>query len=65
VGLDVEDHLRVDPTLVRVAEGTPSVGDPTRAREALDWHPQVNFEGLVARMVEADLRDLRESASLS
>ncbi len=65
VGLDVEDHLRVDPSLVRGAEATPSVGDPTRARELLDWRPRLDFEALVARMVEADLRDLRERASLS
>jgi len=65
VGLDAESHVRVDPSLVRGAEGTPSVGDPTRARECLGWQPELDFEALVERMVEADLRDLRASASLS
>jgi len=65
VGLDAESHVRVDPSLVRGAEGTPSVGDPTRARERLGWRPELDFEALVERMVEADLCDLRASASLS
>ena len=40
VDLDAERYLRVDPALVRAAESTPSVGDPTRARERLGWVPQ-------------------------
>jgi GDPmannose 4,6-dehydratase len=60
VDLDAERYLRVDPTLVRPAEPTPSVGDPTRARERLGWAPAVDFQRLVERMVDADLRELRE-----
>ena len=41
-------------------ERTPSVGDPTKARERLGWEPRVDFEELVERMVHADLRSLRE-----
>jgi GDPmannose 4,6-dehydratase len=59
VGLDAERHLRVDPTLVRPAEATPSVGDPARARERLGWTPRLDFPQLVERMVQADLRELR------
>jgi GDPmannose 4,6-dehydratase len=58
VGLDAEPYLRVDPALVRAPEGTPSVGDPTRARTQLGWEPSVTFEQLVERMVQADLRAL-------
>jgi len=61
VGLDAERYLRVDGARVRAAEGTPNVGDPTRAHEQLGWHPRVSFEELVARMVEADLRALSEA----
>jgi GDPmannose 4,6-dehydratase len=63
VGLDAERHLRVAPALVRPAEGTPSVGDPTRARERLGWTPRVDFRQLVERMVEADLRALQASGA--
>jgi GDPmannose 4,6-dehydratase len=65
VGLEAERHLRVDPALVRPAEGTPSVGDPGRARELLGWEPKVGFAELVERMVQADLRSLREVAGRS
>jgi GDPmannose 4,6-dehydratase len=58
VGLDAERYVRVDPALVRAEEGTPSVGDPTRARERLGWRPELDFQALVRRMVDADLRAL-------
>jgi len=60
VDLDAERYLRVDPTLVRAPESTPSVGDPTRARERLGWEPEVSFAELVERMVRADLRALQD-----
>lgn len=62
VGLDAERHVRVDPALVRPPEATPSVGDPSRARDRLGWRPEVDFEALVERMVAADLRALRAGA---
>ena len=61
-GLDADSHLRVDPSLVRVGESTPSVGDPSKARERLGWRPELDFQGLVQRMLDADLRELRASA---
>ena len=64
-GLDAEEHLRVDPKLLRVEESTPSVGDPTRARERLGWRAQLDFQALVERMVEADLRELRAARAVS
>jgi GDPmannose 4,6-dehydratase len=59
VGLDADEHLAVDPALVRPPEATLSVGDATLARERLGWEPEVGFEALVERMVDADLRSLR------
>jgi GDPmannose 4,6-dehydratase len=59
VDLDVERYLRVDPSLVRPRERTPSVGDPAKARARLGWEPELDFEHLVERMVQADLRSLR------
>jgi GDPmannose 4,6-dehydratase len=63
VGLDAEQYVRVDSTLVRPPERTLSVGDPTKAREKLGWEPQVSFQRLVERMVQADLRTLESAAS--
>lgn len=54
-GLDPADHVRTDPALIRPAEVDLLVGDPAKAREKLAWEPQVDFEGLVRMMVDADL----------
>lgn len=63
VDLEAERYLRVDPALVRPAESTPSVGDPSRARERLGWEPRVSFAELVERMVRADLCALQDVGS--
>jgi GDPmannose 4,6-dehydratase len=63
VDLDAERYLRVDPALVRAPERTPSVGDPAKARRQLGWEPEVSFEELVQRMVDADLRSLEAIAA--
>jgi GDPmannose 4,6-dehydratase len=63
VDLDAERYLRVDASLVRPAESTPSIGDPSKAREHLGWRPSLSFEQLVERMVRADLRALQGVAA--
>jgi len=62
VDLEAEKYLRVDPALVRPPEGTPSVGDPSKARERLGWEPLLSFAELIERMVRADLRALEARA---
>jgi GDPmannose 4,6-dehydratase len=61
VDLDAERYLRVDSSLARAPEPTPSVGDPGKARRDLGWEPSLTFEQLVERMVHADLRALEGS----
>jgi GDPmannose 4,6-dehydratase len=58
VGLSYEDHVRVDPALVRPPEPTPPVGDPSLARERLGWTAQTSFEAMIDEMVQADLAEL-------
>ncbi|HTZ85234.1 MAG TPA: GDP-mannose 4,6-dehydratase [Solirubrobacteraceae bacterium] len=58
VDLDAERYLRVDQDRVRAPEITPSVGDPSKARERLGWVPEISFEQLVERMVRADIARL-------
>ncbi len=58
VGRDAERYVRVAPELVRASEPTPLVGDPSKAREQLQWKPSLSFEQLVERMVRADLEAL-------
>jgi GDPmannose 4,6-dehydratase len=60
VGLDWEQHVRVDPALQRGrAELHRLVGDATKARTQLAWEPQVDFTKLVHLLVDADLERLR------
>jgi GDPmannose 4,6-dehydratase len=55
VGLTADDHIEIDPTLIRPAEVNTLRGDATKARDELGWRPDVSFEDLVAMMVDADL----------
>jgi GDPmannose 4,6-dehydratase len=59
VELDPREHIELDASLRRAPEPTPRVGDPTRARTRLGWEPEVSFEELIHRMVDADLSALR------
>jgi GDPmannose 4,6-dehydratase len=65
VDLDAERYLRVDTELVRPPESTPSVGDPSKAREHLGWEPLLSFSQLIERMVRADLRSLQDEGGRS
>ena len=63
VGLDAEEHVVVDPELVRPPDPVALVGDASRARERLGWEPRTSFADLIGEMVEADLRALGERAA--
>jgi GDPmannose 4,6-dehydratase len=54
-GLSLEDHLVIDPALMRPAEVEHLVGDASKARRVLGWEPEVTFEELIRMMVDADL----------
>ena len=60
VGLRAQDHIRVEEVLRRAPELTASIGDPTHARTQPGWQPTLSFTELIHRMVEADLRRLRD-----
>jgi GDPmannose 4,6-dehydratase len=63
VALKADEYIRVDPALVRRAESKPLIGDASRARDRLGWAPATDFEALVERMVDADLRALAGEVS--
>ncbi len=62
-GLAIDDHVVIDPALLRPAEVEHLVGDAGKARRILGWEPQVSFEQLVRMMVDADLALLRHEAA--
>ncbi|RFA15255.1 GDP-mannose 4,6 dehydratase [Subtercola boreus] len=56
VGIDDWSSLvSVNPAFVRPVDPAEQLGDASRARDVLGWSPSVDFETLVARMVEHDL----------
>ena len=56
VGIDdYSKHVAQDPALFRPAEVDILLGDPAKAESILGWRRDVDFAGLVRRMVEHDL----------
>ncbi|HWC38221.1 MAG TPA: GDP-mannose 4,6-dehydratase [Acidimicrobiales bacterium] len=62
VGLDWRQHVVVDERFLRPAEVDVLVGDASRAKAVLGWVPEVDFGGLVAMMVDADLEAVQRRA---
>lgn len=56
VGLAADDYVAIDQRYFRPTEVDLLLGDPTKARERLDWTPRVTFHELVRLMVANDLR---------
>jgi GDPmannose 4,6-dehydratase len=54
-GLDWQKHVKTDAKFLRPAEVDLLVGDPSKAKAALGWTPQVDFAGLIRMMVDADV----------
>jgi GDPmannose 4,6-dehydratase len=59
VGLDYRDYVVQDERFMRPAEVDLLIGDPSKARKRLGWHPSFDFPTLVQRMVDADLALVR------
>ncbi len=64
--LDYRDFVEIDKRYYRPSEAGLFLGDASKAREKLGWKPQIEFDGLVAMMVDADLelsrREIEPSA---
>ena len=56
LGLNYENHLHIDPQLLRPADVDCLVGDFSKAKKELGWAPCVQFDELVKEMVDEDLR---------
>jgi GDPmannose 4,6-dehydratase len=55
LGLDYEKSVVIDPRYFRPTEVDVLLGDADKARRILGWQPKVDFDALIAMMVEADL----------
>jgi len=56
VGLDMEEHVKIDPRYFRPTEVEVLRGDASKAEKAFGWKPKVTFTDLVRIMVDADMR---------
>jgi GDPmannose 4,6-dehydratase len=53
-GLDWQRHVRFDPRYLRPTEVDDLIGDPSRAKQQLDWEAKVHTPELARLMVDAD-----------
>lgn len=58
-GLDAKDYVIVEPKFCRNDDLILLVGDATKAKKKLGWHPEVSFKQLVEMMVKADLEIIK------
>lgn len=59
VGLNYEDHLKIDPKFYRPAEVDVLLGNPAKAQEKLGWKAKTSLEDLITSMVDADLERVK------
>jgi GDPmannose 4,6-dehydratase len=57
-GLEWQEHVRIDPKLVRPAEVDHLLADPRKASDVLGWQPNVSFAAMIRMMVDHDLARL-------
>jgi len=53
--------VEIDTRLYRPHEVPLLLGDPSKAKEKLDWEPTIRFKGLARMMYDADLKSLAKS----
>ncbi len=56
VGLNMEDHLKVDLFYFRPTEVDLLVANPAKAKATLGWESKIKFKDLVKIMIDADMR---------
>ena len=54
-GVEIDEHVEIDPQLKRPAEVDHLIGDYSKAKEKLGWEPRTSFEELIRLMVDSDL----------
>ena len=53
---DPMKHVRLDPGMWSTTQADSLTGDPTRAREQLNWKATATFEEVIAEMVAVDMQ---------
>jgi GDPmannose 4,6-dehydratase len=63
-GLRAEDYITVDNRLLRPTDIEFIVGDSSKAKQKLNWSPEISLEEMVREMVDADLRRLSRPSAM-
>jgi len=63
--LDWEEFVEIDPRYFRPSEVDLLLGDPSKAREKLNWQPKVSFVDLARMMVDSDMQIAREERAVA
>jgi GDPmannose 4,6-dehydratase len=58
VGVDMKNHLVIDPQLFRPSEVDILLGDATKARRVLGWDAETSLIDMINEMVDADIERL-------
>ena len=64
VGLDWNDFVTTSDKYSRPNEVNHLLGDSTKARDLLDWRPEVSFQDLVKMMVSSDIEKAEQEKVL-
>lgn len=59
-GLDWKEYVEIDSKYFRPTEVELLIGDPSKAKKILNWHPKVSFKELVKMMVDSDMEATRK-----
>lgn len=54
-GLDMDEHLVIDPELFRPSEVDVLLGDPAKAKRSLGWTAETSLVNMIHEMVDADI----------
>jgi len=55
VGLDMDNHVVIDPELFRPSEVDVLLGDAGKAERVLGWTPETSLNAMIEEMVDADM----------
>ena len=62
VGLNWQDHVKIDKRFHRPADAHELLGNPEKAVSGMNWTRSVTFEQLVKLMVDEDLKAVQRSS---
>ena len=61
LNLNWQKYVKTDPKFLRRVPNKPLVGDYSKIKSKLGWHPQTSFEQMIKQMVTADLELLSKT----